>query len=218
MYGLGFQNVLNIQINYFDNHFREHNKLTISFGVRDLLQSIQLGLDFALAPYMFETFGKSITSIFITVSCFNAFGLIFLMNFYYWYRGKYFPSVKIVESSCCKGKREEEKNNNEVEEGELLNPSIEYDMEELHEEKTLGICETFKKISVLSYLLIVTLACVGSGQLAVVGMAGNLLTKKFHLSDTHAGAIMGRYQLVVGITKPVVVIFTYFLGSRGWII
>jgi len=49
-------------------------------------------------------------------------------------------------------------------------------------------------------------------------MAGNLLTKKYHISDTDSGTIMGQYQIIAGVTKPFVVIFTYFFGSRGFII
>jgi len=64
LYGLGFQNIMNAQINYVDNHFRENNKLTISMGMRDLLQSLQLGLDFAIAPMIFESSGKSLGAIF----------------------------------------------------------------------------------------------------------------------------------------------------------
>jgi tryptophan-rich sensory protein len=67
-------------------------------------------------------------------------------------------------------------------------------------------------------MLILTLLCVGTGQLAVVGQAGNLLTKKYHVSMEQAGGIMGRYQFITAGIKPFAVIFAYYFGSRGAVI
>jgi len=132
--------------------------------------------------------------------------------------------------ACCAKKPSESAEVEEVPEGdaeerEAINKdenSTEYDMNKLHVDevptKQLNFCQALASIPVITYLLILTLVFVGSGQLAVVGMAGNLLTKKYHLSATAAGAIMGRYQIITGITKPFVVLFTYFLGSRGWLL
>ena len=90
-------------------------------------------------------------------------------------------------------------------------------MEQVHEEKP-GLIKILKSIEAKAWFLILTLLFVGSGQLAVVGMAGNLLTKKYHVSDQDAGGIMGRYQIITGAIKPFAVILAYYFGSRAIII
>lgn len=133
--------------------------------------------------------------------------------------------------ACCAKKSQENAEIGEVEgdveEREAINKDenvVELDMASLHDDeleqpiKQLNFCQTLASIPSITYLLILTLVFVGSGQLAIVGMAGNLLTKKYHISATNAGSIMGRYQIITGITKPFVVLFTYFVGSRGWIL
>jgi hypothetical protein len=54
--------------------------------VRDILQSVQLGVDFTIAPMLFDAVGKNINIIWIVTACFNGFGLILLLPFYFWYR------------------------------------------------------------------------------------------------------------------------------------
>jgi hypothetical protein len=74
-------------------------------------------------------------------------------------------------------------------------------MDQVHKEKP-GLWATIKSIEVKAWMLILTLLCVGTGQLAVVGQAGNLLTKKYHVSIEQAGDIMGRYQFITAGVKP----------------
>jgi hypothetical protein len=90
-------------------------------------------------------------------------------------------------------------------------------MEQANEEKP-GLWATIKSIEGKTWMLILTLLSVGTGQPAVIGQAGNLLNIKYHVSMEQAGGIMGRYQFITAGVKPFAVIFAYYFGSRGVVI
>lgn len=206
-----------------------------------MLQSLQLAIDFAIAPVIYNSFNKSINILMLFIVCFNLVGMLVFFPLYYMIREKVIklpvdiPEEDDIEMNIpfddsrrfivpetlpvSQGINEndvEDENKRLCDEPDFLQP--EYDLTITIARAPLTFMETIKDMKLNSWLTIVTMLFVGSGQLAVVGMAGNLLTKNYNYSPEAAGQVMGRYQLIQGVVKPFVVCFACYFGCRGIIL